>query len=706
MRNSGKYPFKINSPFADAEMMEETLDPSLEWELDDVDNQHLEWPEENYDEEYEDDTVDEDIRDDENEEDDLDESSHQDEYEETDWGPDVDGEVWDDEYETFSQGEDDQELEMYEFDGGEEEEYFENEAEACDCQKKEWNEEFEDQPDYFAPDSIEENYNTEGLTTNSDQNGLMTTYSLEEQFLSNLKGLFNSWSQAPKNIVANIGYSGTITDLRHLAKNVKKGVYNGRPYYTISRVKNRNLADVKGIVLHQMAFNRDDDFTNYLKTGAHYIILRDGKIGQLYDHNINLNASNGFNSSTLAVEFAGNFPNAQGKWWHPSGTSLAKKKKREHKPTKEQIRAGRFLLRKLINDNSMPNFKHVFAHRQSSRTRSNDPGPDIWCSVAEWAIKYLGYTDANGVTKGSGKSIPADWRSCFQDNQTPLKKDVSQVGQHSLIDLGRNILIGLGDLNNIPKIPPQFKAKKRNGTLKGLSRYADQRLDQSLIEIRRKYNLTLSNQEIDLFQRIANVETGGKINGINTWDSGVVSLGFMQLTLKHGKIQRWIKNSSKEFKRYGIELDADFYTFGRYKVSAIKGVTNPSVLRWGSWAMRFYSAGLDERIIIAEIEEARYYLKTHLARIKKLVGQDYDIFFQEYRKSAHVRGMFHAAYNNLPVAAKSGTQAALMAFRSTGDTGDFKSLLAEKIKLAYKQRNDPEGAGRLVRVTSKGSELT
>ena len=76
----------------------------------------------------------------------------------------------------------------------------------------------------------------------------------------------------------------------------------------------------------------------------------------------------------MSVEFAGNFQSLNGKWWKPEkyGTDY---------PTPEQLEAGPQLLRVL----QTVGFTHVFAHRQSSASRGNDPGPEIWRAVGQWA---------------------------------------------------------------------------------------------------------------------------------------------------------------------------------------------------------------------------------------------------------------------------------------------------------------------------------
>lgn len=190
-------------------------------------------------------------------------------------------------------------------------------------------------------------------------------------------------------------FSCSIEDLTTKAK-PSSGAIN-------SRKTPRNLAAIDSVVLHQMAFSRGSDLNRYLRVRSHFIIMPDGKVGQLYPSETYLNSSNTLNRRSVAVEFAGNFPSTRGKCWNSAKYGC-------HKLTQQQIDAGRCLLSHLKN--KLPNMKHVFAHRQSSSTRGNDPGPAIWYNVAEWAINNLGYDGSSrSHSENGGQSIPADWRT-------------------------------------------------------------------------------------------------------------------------------------------------------------------------------------------------------------------------------------------------------------------------------------------------------
>lgn len=166
----------------------------------------------------------------------------------------------------------------------------------------------------------------------------------------------------------------------------------------------RDPKTVYALVLHQMAccFQPRDPLKRFLSLNSHFGILADGRILQLHPISALLWASNGFNARSVAVEFAGNFPSTRGVWWQ--GAKFGR-----NRPTQAQIDAGRRLIRHLI---ATMGLTHVLAHRQSSGTRTNDPGPDIWRNVGQWAVDRLGMRDGGaGFKIGSGSAIPAEWRT-------------------------------------------------------------------------------------------------------------------------------------------------------------------------------------------------------------------------------------------------------------------------------------------------------
>lgn len=163
----------------------------------------------------------------------------------------------------------------------------------------------------------------------------------------------------------------------------------------------RDATKVDSLVLHQTGFTRGDDPSKYLKVTAHFMILPNGQIVWIHPFDEYLYASNKLNSHSVAVEFVGNFAASNGKWW--SGDKFGR-----HTVSDAQIEAGRYLVKWLME--VLPNFRAVYAHRQSNANKGNGPGPDIWRGVGEYAIHELGLVDTRDETVGSGKAIPESWR--------------------------------------------------------------------------------------------------------------------------------------------------------------------------------------------------------------------------------------------------------------------------------------------------------
>jgi peptidoglycan hydrolase-like protein with peptidoglycan-binding domain len=232
-------------------------------------------------------------------------------------------------------------------------------------------------------------------------NELEASVAMQEESFTDRFGRISSGlgSTVDREVDAVSGASGTrIIDLTAKAdKSKRKGARAPRSVYAL--------------VLHQMAccFRRDP-LKGFLRLNAHFAILPDGRILQLHPISALLWASHGFNTGSVAVEFAGNFPNTNGKWW--KGETYGR-----NRVTPAQIEAGRYLVRYLIRTMGLT---HILAHRQSSGTRENDPGPDIWYHVGQWAVGNLGLKDGGpGFKVGTGNPIPDAWRTWGRTRPTP-----------------------------------------------------------------------------------------------------------------------------------------------------------------------------------------------------------------------------------------------------------------------------------------------
>jgi hypothetical protein len=243
------------------------------------------------------------------------------------------------------------------------------------------------------------------------------------------------------------------------------------------------------------------------------------------------------------------------------------------------------------------------------------------------------------------------------------------------------------------KVPYGFKALRR-GLRTDTAVLPCPRVDTVLADLHNKGLINITQDQLDVFQRMANVETSGMITTLNSWDSAVVSIGFFQLTLHTGKLQRWIKLAPAAFKRYGIELHAsNLYTFdATEKHPAIGNVGNKdrAQLRFHGWAERFHYAGLDQDVIIAQVafgikylEEQKKGLKNRLKATFKQKNTDlYDRFINDhYNKSAYIRGLFQESFNNNPARATRAVYKAM----TTPDKADWlegykNMLIAEDLR--------------------------
>jgi len=167
----------------------------------------------------------------------------------------------------------------------------------------------------------------------------------------------------------------------------------------------RPLSDIDSVVLHQMGFSRGPDPAKYLGVPAHYVVMPDGVVAQLHDWETYLYTSNALNRRSIGVEIAGNFANEDGKWWNPERFG-------RDKPTAEQLAAIRGLLRYIDRElqEQKGKLRGVYAHRQSSAAKRNDPGPEVWRAVSP-VFAELGLEDVSEFSIDSGAPIPDSWRS-------------------------------------------------------------------------------------------------------------------------------------------------------------------------------------------------------------------------------------------------------------------------------------------------------
>jgi peptidoglycan hydrolase-like protein with peptidoglycan-binding domain len=222
--------------------------------------------------------------------------------------------------------------------------------------------------------------------------------------------------------------SATINVIREAKTKIEdwtKKAVNNKPKHILNDY--RDPRKVFALVLHHMAFKRRSrktkkysDPESYLATGAHFCILFDGRIIQLHTFTRMIWHSNCTSGGSVGVEFEGNFPNINGKWWVAKDAKVPD----QDRPTQAQFESGRFLASYL---KSVLGITRVLAHRQSSKDRENDPGPDVWYNVGQWAIDKLGLSDGGPTSQcGDGKPILPEWRTWGSKTKTAPVPEVNE----------------------------------------------------------------------------------------------------------------------------------------------------------------------------------------------------------------------------------------------------------------------------------------
>jgi hypothetical protein len=213
-------------------------------------------------------------------------------------------------------------------------------------------------------------------------------------------------------------------------------------------------------------------------------------------------------------------------------------------------------------------------------------------------------------------------------------------------------------------------------------------------------DLQLSEADLGTIQGMAEAETKGFVNGINTWDNMVLSWGFKQWTLGADELQDVIKRAPEAFKRYGIELDPS-HTFRvrKNKVRAISGVSDPQELREANWVIRFYRAGLDPDILKAEVEKA-------LEQERKLEKKA-KLYWSPYLDKGKGRRIISEVDNNRPayvneILKRTHDEAAPLGAGITEE--QYLKVLKKKVPEVYQAKENDQSKGeRLVTHALKGT---
>ena len=141
-----------------------------------------------------------------------------------------------------------------------------------------------------------------------------------------------------------------------------------------------------------------------LRVACHVMTFHDGFLAWPNPLSWYVYHGNGFNAFELGIEIDGCYPGVVGgKTWNG---------KKPTETTDISIRAARAGIRHLVLEGralGMP-IEYIHAHRQSSATRRDDPGEELWKKVVlEYAIPVLGLKVERGRVLKDGRPIPQEW---------------------------------------------------------------------------------------------------------------------------------------------------------------------------------------------------------------------------------------------------------------------------------------------------------
>jgi hypothetical protein len=260
------------------------------------------------------------------------------------------------------------------------------------------------------------------------------------------------------------------------------------------------------------------------------------------------------------------------------------------------------------------------------------------------------------------------------EHETDLAKHVPAAGSVLRVGKGRSWLVSDGS-KWIDMSGRQVK--------KGYELAGGGRVDDTLRALNAAKKISVTGDEIDLMQRLSEVESSGFANVINTWDSDVVSLGFMQYTLA-GSLQELIAAAPEAFARYGIKLSKSKLKIkSGVEATGIEGVSDAKELRGLEWATRFFRAGLDPDVIAAQVKLAQ----AEFAKLTKdkLGSVSGDAMFQTGR----VRAIIFELNNNRPayVSATVRKTAAEHKKHPTWSEDDFVAGLQSVMEQEYVDNN-------------------
>ena len=223
---------------------------------------------------------------------------------------------------------------------------------------------------------------------------------------------------------------------------------------------------------------------------------------------------------------------------------------------------------------------------------------------------------------------------------------------------------------------------KGDGSFGGFSKYGGGTVKAKLTELAEKGQLAITGREIALLDAVAQVETGGQIGCVQTYDDQIVSIGFKQVVLGHGSLEEMMVKAPAGFAKHGLTIDGS----KRYKKKSgwskappqIAGCEDVEQLRSPEWALKFYHASMEPDVVAAMCAYALGEAKV----VDKAVDQHGGGV--DYFDDLTAQAWLLETYNNRRAyMAKAVARATAGGARSAGSRDAFLDILAEAIIQTY-----------------------
>ena len=187
----------------------------------------------------------------------------------------------------------------------------------------------------------------------------------------------------------------------------------------LGRVRIRPASDIDTVCLHQTACvfgplaHPEVRYLRAADVASHAVAFRTG-VGVLQTPvRWYVNGGNGWNRRSVHLECEGHYPG------RPDDPTTPRREDRDsvrgHEPTPMDdlaLLTARETLRALVEAARAEGcpMQWIVAHRQSSPSRRDDPGFELWRDVVlDYAVPVLGLRTRPGVIVGKGRAIPAFW---------------------------------------------------------------------------------------------------------------------------------------------------------------------------------------------------------------------------------------------------------------------------------------------------------